>query len=265
MRSNSRALIFCLGLINTGIAFASPADYVYTPTVEYGEKEVDFKYGSATQPDGTYLETASMGFGYGAKENWFTEVYLKQERTGSEIANIAEWENKFQLTETGKYPVDVGLITELEAPLSANEPWEFKFGPLFQTEYGKLQLNGNLLFERPFGRSDENGEPYVTSLLYQWQAKYRWKPEFEYGLQGFGEMGEWNHWLRKRNNCTTRAPRCSARSRSATARPSVTTRPGCSAPVRPRPITRSGCRSNSNTDGEMRDARIPCLVSSKRR
>ena len=63
---------------------------------------------------------ASIGYGYGAKEYWFTEVYLKQERDSeAEIANIAEWENKFQLTDTGEYPVDVGLITELEAPLSA--------------------------------------------------------------------------------------------------------------------------------------------------
>jgi hypothetical protein len=29
---------------------------------------------------------------------------------------------------------------------------------------------------------------------YQWQAKYRWKPAFEFGLQGFGEMGEWDNW-----------------------------------------------------------------------
>src|SRR5512138_3254897 len=111
MSSRSRALFLSLSLANAGIAVASPADYIYTPTVEYGEKEVDFKYGSATQPDGIHLETASLGFGYGARENWFTEVYLKQERTGNELANIAEWENKFQLTETGKYPVDVGLIS----------------------------------------------------------------------------------------------------------------------------------------------------------
>ena len=69
MRSNSRALIFCFGIMSSATAFASPADYVYTPTVEYGEKEVDFKYGTATQKDGTLLEAASVGFGYGATEN----------------------------------------------------------------------------------------------------------------------------------------------------------------------------------------------------
>lgn len=185
-------LFLCIAC--TRPAFASPADYVYTPVVEYGEKEVDFKYGSARQKDGTYAQAASIGFGYGAKEHWFTEVYLKQERNGNQYNNLAEWENKFQLTETGEYPVDVGLITELEAPLSSNAPWEFKFGPLLQTEFGRLQLNGNLLFERAFGKADESGIPYSTNISYQWQAKYRWRPAFEYGLQGLGEMGKWNSW-----------------------------------------------------------------------
>jgi hypothetical protein len=32
-------------------------------------------------------------------------------------------------------------------------------------------------------------------LKYQWQAKYRWKEGFHCGLQGFGELGDWNQWL----------------------------------------------------------------------
>jgi hypothetical protein len=197
MRSNSRTLILWLGLLNVGIAIAGPADYVYTPTVDYGEKEVDFKYGTARQKDGTLVQAANVGFGYGAREYWFTEFYLKQKRTGNQTDNMAEWENKFQLTETGEYPVDFGLITELEAPLSANIPWEVKLGTLLQTEFGKLQLNGNLLFERAFGKENESGEPYATLFSYQWQAKYRWKPEFEYGLQGFSELGKWNAWNKR--------------------------------------------------------------------
>jgi hypothetical protein len=182
------------GIICTQNAFAGAADYVYTPAVEYGEREVDFKFGATSPLAGNRAQGASIGFGYGAKEYWFTEVYLKQERDGSAVANIAEWENKFQLTETGQYPVDAGLITELEAPLSTNAPWEFKFGPLFQTEFGKLQLNGNLLFERAFGKSDESGVPYSTIFSYQWQAKYRWQSVLEFGVQSFGDMGKWNDW-----------------------------------------------------------------------
>jgi hypothetical protein len=195
-----KSFLFSLGFLLTEVicapnAFANPADYVYTPAVEYGEREIDFKFGTNTPQAGVGTSSgASIGFGYGAKEYWFTEVYLKQERSGSTDANLAEWENKFQLTETGQYPIDYGLITELEAPLSANAPWEFKFGPLFQTESGKLQLNGNLLFERAFGRADGNGVPYSTNLGYQWQAKYRWQSTLEYGFQGMGDMGKWNHW-----------------------------------------------------------------------
>ena len=190
---------YCLCILFSGVvfaqnAFAGAADYVYTPAVEYGEREIDIKLGTTSPLAGITAQGASIGYGYGAKEYWFTEIYLKQDRNGSEVANIAEWENKFQFTDTGQYPVDIGFITELEAPLSANAPWEFKFGPLFQTEFGKLQLNGNLLFERAFGKTDPSGVPYVTNFGYQWQVKYRWQPILEYGMQGLGEVGKWDHW-----------------------------------------------------------------------
>ena len=186
-------LLLCLGVFYIGNAPASPADYVYTPTVEQGEREIDFKFGTAKQQDGARATVTSLGFGYGATEYWFTELYLKREREGSEGLTLAEWENKFQFTETGKYPVDIGLITEIEMPLSnGHEPWEFKIGPLFQTEFGKLQLNGNVLFESKFGGDGE--DHHITEMGYQWQAKYRWKQAFEFGLQGMGEMGEWDNW-----------------------------------------------------------------------
>jgi len=189
-----KQLIFVFGSFYVGSVLAGPADYVYTPMVEQGEKEIDFKSGTAKQLDGTRSTVNSMGFGYGASEYWFTEVYLKREKSGSDGLSIVEWENKFQLTETGKYPVDIGLITEIEVPINNNKaPYEFKFGPLFQTEFGHVQLNGNLLFERKFGRNETN-EPQNTEFGYQWQAKYRFKPEFELGMQGMGETGVWNDW-----------------------------------------------------------------------
>ncbi len=178
-------------------AFAGPADYIYTPTVEYGEREIDFKYGSAEQADGTFNQVSSFGVGYGAGEYWFTEVYLKHKRSTGQNVTLLEWENKFQLTESGKYPLDFGFITELEAPLNGDAPWEIKFGPLLQTEFGKIQLNANLLFKRALEKADESGAPFSTNLGYQWQAKYRWLPAFEFGVQAMGEMGKWNDWSKQ--------------------------------------------------------------------
>ena len=186
MKSNA-ALIAALGLLCLQSAHAGPADYVYTPAVEKGEKELDFKYG--TEDSDPRKSLGTVGLGYGANDWWFTELYVKYAKQGGSTRyDAVEWENKFQLTETGKYPVDIGLITEIEVPRDGDEGVELKVGPLFQTEFGKLQLNANILFEKRFNAAVSG----PTETGYQWQAKYRWLPAFEYGLQGFGGTGPWN-------------------------------------------------------------------------
>ncbi len=189
-----KSLALCLTLFCAGSAYASPADYIYLPNVEYGERELDFKLGSARPAGEDRLSATSLGFGYGASEWWFTELYLKYQREGSlgTRFDAVEWENKFQLTETGKYPVDLGFITEIEAPRAKSEGYEFRFGPLLQSEFGRLQLNANMLLQRVYRNTD--GLSHSTEFGYQWQAKYRWRKELEWGLQGFGEMGKWNNW-----------------------------------------------------------------------
>lgn len=183
-----------LGCLLSASVMAGPADYVYTPAVEYGEREIDFKHGTEAPPGSERANVTSVGLGYGATEYWFAELYLKRETQGENGLTLAEWENKFQLVETGKYPLDLGFITELEVPVSGSGPNEIKLGPLLQTEFGRLQLNANLLFERAFGQADDSGAPFATNFLYQWQVKYRLQSSFEFGMQGFGEMGEWNSW-----------------------------------------------------------------------
>lgn len=176
-----------------GAAAAGPADYMYLPSVTYGEHEIDFKSGAWKQKSGeNALSASSIGYGYGVTQRWFTELYRKYERPEGETTHFDawEWENKFQLTETGEYAVDTGLIVELERPKDRSEGYEVRFGPLFQTVMGKVQLNGNVLFERNY-RAD--AAPPMQ-LGYQWQVKYRWQPKLELGFQGFGELGQWNHW-----------------------------------------------------------------------
>jgi len=176
-------------------AHAEPADYIYTPEVEYGEREIDFKMGSANKSDSPREAAASIGFGYGVTPWWFTEFYVKykQELNEGTKFDAFEWENKFQLTETGKYPVDLGFLIEIERPNDHDEGWEIKAGPLLQTEFGKWQLNGNMLFQRNY----QAATPSPTRLLYQWQVKYRMSQLFEYGLQGMGDLGAWDNWAKQ--------------------------------------------------------------------
>lgn len=179
-------------LVATPAAAFGPADYVYGPAVSYGEREIDFTAGSRKFTDEPRESAASLGFGYGLTQFWFTELYVKYKRENSNgnAFDAFEWENKFQLTQPGQYPVDVGFILEIERPRLRTEGYEVKVGPLFQTEFGKTQLNANLLLQRSYRAAESNG----LQLAYQWQAKYRWKQAFEFGAQGFGDVGRLTHF-----------------------------------------------------------------------
>lgn len=173
-------------------AWAEPADYVYTPLVTAGEKEIDFKMGTSSTRNQPTESAASLGLGYGVNSWWFTEFYAKYKRELNQDTRFDawEWENKFQLTEQGQYPVDVGFLVEIERPIDTTEGWELKWGPLFQAEKGKWQFNANFLFQRYFSAA----VPTNYQFLYQWQVKYRWTERLEYGMQGFGELGDADNW-----------------------------------------------------------------------
>ena len=192
-RAQTHAMLAALSLAAlAGAAAADPADYVSTPAVEYGERELEVRYGSAQGPGGARADAASIALGYGATRSWFTEVYAKFVRAGGSPTRFdaVEWENKLQLTEPGEYPVDLGLLVEIEVPHDRSEGYEVKLGPLLQKDLGLVQVNANAFLERHY-RAEA---PEVTRLLYQWQAKYRWREAFELGAQGFGEVGKWNDW-----------------------------------------------------------------------
>lgn len=172
---------------------ADPNDYVASPIVEEGERELELKLGSAKLRDGSRFNKNSLAFGYGLNSWWAMEFYASWHKEGEAKSSFDawEWENRFQLTETGKYPVDLGLIVEIERPQDRAEGYEMRWGPLLQAELGTHWLaNLNLLL----GKHYRSEEPSKAELGYQWQLKYRWKPEFEAGVQGFGEVGPWTHW-----------------------------------------------------------------------
>lgn len=174
-------------------AVAGASDYVVSPIVEEGEREIDFKAGTAKMRDGTRFNQDSLGLGLGVNSWWFTEVYAKWHKEPGDRRSFDawEWENKFQLTERGKYPVDVGFLLEIERPKDRSEGYELRWGPLLQADFGsQWQGNLNLLIEKYV----RTATPAPAELGYQWQVKYRWLPEFEVGAQGFGDVGPWNHW-----------------------------------------------------------------------
>ena len=185
------AIALCGQLITTPVQ-AGPNDYVRTPIVEEGEKEIDFKTGIQHNRDGSSEAATSLGFGWGATSWWFTEVYAKYKRQPGEsnAFDAIEWENRFQLTEAGKYPVDIGFLLEIERPQDRSEGYELTYGPMFQAEWGKVQGNFNLFLQKHVRAT----AAFDTELQYQAQLKYRQSEQFEWGAQAFGALGQWDNW-----------------------------------------------------------------------
>jgi hypothetical protein len=180
-------------------AAAEPQDYVKEPTVEYGEREIDFKAGTwqLRGDEPARQSRASIGFGWGATPWWFTEAYLKYDRTSPESTryDALEWENKFQLTEPNQYFADLGILVELEIPRERKvEGYEFKVGPLVQWYTGDVRWNANVFFERVFRGESDPDEPRHTEFSYELQAKVPVRRNLEVGVQAFGDLGPWNHW-----------------------------------------------------------------------
>ncbi len=182
----SICLMTCVG------AIAGPNDYIRTPTVEYGEREIDFKFGSQRNRDGSSESATSIGYGFTPKPWWFTEFYAKYAKPPGESQSFDawEWENRFQLTETGKYPVNVGFLLEIERPKDRTEGYEITYGPMFQTDWGKIQGNFNLFIQKHVRAT----ETFETELHYQMQIKYRNSAKLEWGAQAFGNAGKWDQW-----------------------------------------------------------------------
>jgi hypothetical protein len=229
-------VLLCLTLLALQPQFAhafGPADYVYVPNVTYGEREIDLKAGGWKKRDEERLNAWSIGYGYGITQRWGTELYIKYESSGSERVSkfdAWEWENKFQVTEQGEYPVDAGLILEIERPKNRAEGYEIKLGPLFQTDFGDWQLNGNFLFQR----SIRAATPQQTEFGYQWQVKYRWRPAFT-GIPPANARTAWD-------------PRYLENFRLAAARRFATTQPGSLARHPARRGTHFERRSSTSSD-----------------
>lgn len=173
-------------------AAANPAVYVATPTITEGEREIELLHGAQRLGDGSSATGTALKLGYGIRSWWAAEVGVLWHRDPGDRFAYGAWEieNRFALTEPGHYPVDLGLLVEVEKPKDRSEGWELRYGPLLQGQWGALQANLNLLFERHLHAA----EPPVTEFGYQWQLRWRANPLLDWGAQGFGTTGPWRHW-----------------------------------------------------------------------
>jgi hypothetical protein len=197
MRSSRAAPagIFLALTLSAMASLANPVEYyVLSPTVETGERDIELKLASVKHRDGSRESGAALSTGWSLTEHWATEVNLKwlRDATAGSRYDSFEWENRWQLTETGEYPVDLGWVAELEWPRDRSEGKELRWGPLLRADFStSLQGSLNLLFGRHFGAAT----PSAWNLDYQGQIIWRSAGAIDAGVQGFGSVGRATHWL----------------------------------------------------------------------
>jgi hypothetical protein len=179
-----------LALMACSWARADPGYYLVSVYENEGQVKFDYRYWTVKLKGGNEVVWPEVGISYGVNKRWYTELlasYIGSSTMATKLESL-QWQNDFLLTQ-GQYDIDVALHTNLIHE-SGSSYRALEIGPVLQTDIDRVQLNGNLIFEKAWGIPN----PGPTQLKYQWQAKYRWKPAFQFGLQGFGEVGDWNHW-----------------------------------------------------------------------
>ncbi|MET3107419.1 hypothetical protein AAKU67_001513 [Oxalobacteraceae bacterium GrIS 2.11] len=176
------------------LAWADPGDSILTNYAENGLRQFDFKIGTFTQKGQASEDTSTLGLGYGLTDYWFSELYLGYAKSGGESIkyDASSLQNTFLLSGSDSL-VDLGLYTEIEFQHDRSAGDKFSFGPLTQVEFGLTRVNFNLLFRRSYYVNFSN----PMQMGYQWQIKQHIQAPFDIGLQGFGELGRWDHWAPK--------------------------------------------------------------------
>ena len=190
---NTTALVLVAAVVVTASVVPRPAEashIIYTPAVEYGETEIEFRghdnFDNDDSVDGS--SKFKLDIGYGFTDRWFSEIVLeyKNPANGSGELEAIEWENIIQLTEQGQYSVDWGLLVEYKFAREPGKPDKIEAGPLMQKEFGRLLLTTNLILEKEVGSHAESGVEWEFASRLQWRRG----PLFEPAIELFAEADE---------------------------------------------------------------------------
>jgi len=159
-------LLAGLGLLHSSQASASHK--IYSPIVDFGETEFEFRghynFDGNEEADGS--GTYKFDIGHGFTPHWFTEAALEYEQSGQEGSKLesVEWENIIQLTEQGEYAFDWGVLMEYSHALENDAADKIEFGPLVQTEFGRQVWTSNLILAAPLSGDKEVEWEFATRL-----------------------------------------------------------------------------------------------------
>lgn len=171
-------LLALLLALSSGAVSASGLDIerIYDPAVNALEREVELR--NLTPTDAT--ERWTLGYGGGLAERIALEGYVVVDTDNGERARVRGYEAdlRWQLTETGEYPIDWGLLVETGYD-RLEQRWEQGVSVLASHRAVRWTgtVNAGLAMS---GKHPTSGQPELN-LRGQW--RYRWRPALEPGVE----------------------------------------------------------------------------------
>ena len=179
-------------------AFA--AKKVYSPIVEKWEIEVEVSgsYDFDDHKELNSIQKQQYALGCGVSDRWFTELYgeIKKERNedGEDLNfrfTTMEWENRYQLTERGKYWLDAGLYFAYEIPFENKHPGELEGKILLEKSLTQLTHTANIIFKKEVGGGTQN----ETEGGFAWSSRYHLSSWVQPGFEYYADFGVINQHL----------------------------------------------------------------------
>jgi hypothetical protein len=179
-------------LVLGGSAHADPGYYVISPYDREGVLSAELRYWSVKPHDDGATNWPELGISYGVNSRWTTLLLASYIGTHADatVPSSISWQNEVLLTQ-GQWPLDIALHLSAIHLQGARPGDGIEFGPVLQTNAGRMQINANLLFERDRKR----GAWGAAMMKYQWQLRWHGWRWLQPGMQGFGELGPWNDTL----------------------------------------------------------------------
>jgi hypothetical protein len=183
-RARSWMAVPGMALLLGGQAARADNDFVvYSPYVFQGQSEVA-AYGYTMQdarPDLNGTAAYNFSVAHAFTRRWKSELYFGQfnRAPGSTLVPSGyEFENTFQLTDTGAYWADFGFVASYAYIRQPGQPSQFEFGPLIERDSEHLDQRLNLMWEKQVGDS--------ASRQYMFRAAYSLRYLHEFAQSSLG-------------------------------------------------------------------------------
>lgn len=161
-------------------AWADDDFVVYSPYVTQGQSEVEVRGHQVSDVDPTLQgeRAYEISVSHSFTGWWRPEIYLgSYERAPGQANSLDgyEFENTFQLSDSGEYWVDLGLLASYEYKAQPGVTSKLEFGPLFEKRSGRIDQRLNLIWEKQLGggagrRYEFRADYAATYTLQSWLA-----------------------------------------------------------------------------------------------